>query len=353
MKLLNSLALLVINMLLFSCEKFETSSEADTFFYVKNKGTELPVWVKGNTASGKFVIYINGGPGATSIDVARADMFNWSEDLESNFAMVYYDQRGCGNAQGNNDVKNLTVKQYVDDLDKIISVLRARYNQPQVYLLGASFGGFIGANYLLTDTLQKKISGWISVDGAYNFDFDLSWQYRRTFLINLAKEELAKGNKTEHWTKALEWTNQNAEISTREQKNEWRSYIGWPGEIIIPEELASLSLRQYMGIGFFSSYNPFPAYLSSNLELVNDRLNEDAEGTNLITAVSDITIPSLLLWGRYDDLIVPEEGLDVFKNFGTVESDKFYTILPNSSHEPYISDPENFSRVVIDFVNKY
>lgn len=353
MKKLRFLLIIAFLAVLNSCEKFELETNADTFFHVKIDDTVLPVWVKGNTASSKFVIYINGGPGLTSIDVAKADIFNWSEGLEENFAMVYYDQRGCGNAQGNFDENLLTVSQFVKDLDAIISVINEKYRNPDIYLMGHSFGGFIGANYLLTSDYQNKISGWISIDGAYNFDYDLSWQYRRLFLINIANEEISKGNMVDHWTGALAWTNNNQIITTREQKNEWRGFVGWPGEIIIPEELATLSARQYIDIGFFSSYNPFPAYVSSNLEIVNDKLNEDAEGENLIAEVSDVTIPSLLIWGRYDDLIVPEEGLDVFNNFGTSANDKFYKILPNSSHEPYISDPENFKTEIIEFVSKY
>ncbi len=347
------LVFIISALVFFSCEKFEFESDTDTFFHVSIAGTELPVWVKGNTRSKKMVVYINGGPGLTSIDIAKVDMLSWSSGLEENFAMVYYDQRGCGNAQGNFDENTLTVSQYVKDLDAILTVLKEKYQNPDIYLMGHSFGAFIGANYLLTQNYSDKIAGWISIDGAYNFDFDLSWQYRRAFLINIANEEIDKGKMMDHWTDALDWANENQTISTREQKNEWRSFVGWPGGIIIPEEIARLSVRQYLEIGFFSSYNPFPAYVSSNLEIVNDRLNEDAEGTNLINEVSNIILPSLFIWGRYDDLIVPEEGLDVFNNFGTSANDKYYKILPNSSHEPYISDPDNFKGEIIEFVQKY
>lgn len=339
--------------LLMSCEQFTLESEADTFFHVSINGTELPVWVKGNTASEKLIIYINGGPGLTSLDVARADMFGWSEQLEKHFALVYYDQRGCGNAQGNPDESTLTITQYVQDLDAIISVLKKQYNDPDIYLMGHSFGSFIGVNYLLTDNLEDRISGWISIDGAYNFDYDLSWQYRRTFLINIANEEIARSSKVDHWTAALNWANANPQIVTREQKNEWKAFIGSPGEIIIPEELATLSLRDYLAIGFASSYNPFPAYTSSNLEVVNNRLNTDAEGTNLISAVSALSLPTLFIWGRYDDLIAPEEGMEVFTNFGTAPSDKYFRLFNQSSHEPYISDPENFQNEIIEFVQTH
>ena len=337
---------------LTSCsEDFELSPESDTFFHVKIEGTELPVWVRGNTQSNQFIIYINGGPGLTSIDVAKADLFNWTDYLEKEAAVIYYDQRGCGNAQGNLDENTLTIAQYVKDLDAIITVIQSKYSQARIFLMGHSFGSFIGANYLLTEKLQNKITGWISVDGAYNFDFDLTWQFRRTFLINIANEEISKGKMVEHWQEALSWANNNPQITTREQKNEWRSFIGLPGGRIIPEELGELSLSDYLGIGFASSYNPFPAFASRNLDIVNDRLNEEAEGINLISSVPGITIPSLFIWGRYDDLIPPEEGLSVFENLGTHPSKRTFLVMENSSHEPYLSEPEVFQKAIITFLD--
>lgn len=353
MKKLKNIVLILGVFWSFSCEKFEVEKTSDAFLHVQIDDAMLPVWVKGNTASQKLIVYINGGPGLTSIDVARADMFGWSKSLEKDFGIVYYDQRGCGNAQGNFDEESLTLDQYVKDLDAIVTVLKSKYEDASIYLMGHSFGAFIGANYLLDSRLENKIQAWISIDGAYNFDYDLSWGYRRIFLENIALEQIEDGNLISHWEEALKWVEDNPEILTRQQKNEWRSFLGWPGEIIIPEEIATLSIRQYLSIGFASSYNPFPSYLSSNLKLVNDKLNKDAEGKNLINSVKDISIPALFIWGRYDDLIVPEEGEEVFANYGSDISRKTYSLFPESSHEPYISDPERFYSEVKDFISIY
>lgn len=333
-----------------SCEYSISESAVDDFYHIQTDGAQLPVWVRGNTNSEKLVIYINGGPGLTSIDVAHADMFNWSESLEESIAMVYYDQRGCGNAQGRIRRSDITIGQYVKDLEAVIGFLKVKYNDPGIFLMGHSFGAFIGINYLMTRNFQENITGWISIDGAYNFDYDLSWQYRREFLINIAHEERTKGLDTIHWKKALDWTEDNPVIESRDQKNEWRNFIGWPGERIIPEEIAALSVRQYLGIGFSSSYNPFPAYASANLEIVNDLLNADVEGRNLIDSLSVITIPSRLIWGRYDDLIPPEEGRAVFEKLGTPVEHKSFVLMPGSSHEPFISDPGRFSSEILDFL---
>lgn len=351
---------------LLSCEKFELSTQADTFFQVKVEETVLPVWVKGNTASHKFIVYINGGPGLTSLDIARADMLGWSSVLEKDFAVVYYDQRGCGNSQGNfestfshtKDKKSpfestLTITQYVKDLDAIISVLKAKYNAPSIYLMGHSFGGLIGANYLLTDNLQDKIEGFIAVDGAFNFDYSLTWKYRRDFLQNIADEEISLGNHVKHWNAALDWLGQNPIIESTEQKKQWRYYIGEPGGIILPEEQANLTLKDYLNIGFRSSYNPFPAYLSRNLKIVNDALNADAEGVNLTSAVKDLKLPTLFVWGRYDDLIPIEEAKVVFDSLGTQPMDKYFEPISKAGHEPFISAPDKFQLIISEFVKKY
>lgn len=336
--------------LLISCEKFTVEENADTFFHVQINKADIPVWIKGNTASQKFIIYINGGPGLTSIDVARADMFNWSNSLESDFAMVYYDQRGCGNAQGNFTEQDININQYLLDLDGIIQVINDKYFNPEIYLMGHSFGSFIGAKYLLQQEFQNKIQGWISIDGAYNFDYDLTWSYRREFLRSVAMEQINLGQDDAHWQNALTWTDENIAIITKEQKEKWREFIGYPGGKILPDESVGLNLHQYLSIGFNSSYNTFPAYMSNNLNRVNDLLNAEVEGINLINSVHNIKIPSLFIWGKYDDLIPPQEGKEVFKNLGTLDLYKTFVELENSSHEPFISSPNEFYKAIKEFM---
>ncbi len=344
---------LTLFVFLFACERFESVPEADTFFHVKIEGTELPVWVKGNTASGKQILFINGGPGLTTLDVARADLLNWSEGLEEEFAMVYYDQRGTGNAPGNIDESTITLEQYVEDLDAIIEVLRAQYNEPKIFLMGHSYGGYIGGNYLKTGQYQDKIAGWISINGSYNFQSESRWAYRREFLINIANEEIAKGVNVAHWQEALDWITPIPVIETDGQKQEWRRFIGNPGEIILPDEILDISARQILQIMFASSYNPFPAYASSNLMDVFRKLIDESFEVNLEDSLHQITLPTLFVQGRYDDLVPPEQTEVVAAYFGTDSTQKEMVVLPQSGHEPYINEPQDFKNAVLDFVRRY
>lgn len=336
----------------FGCERFESVPDADTFFHVKIDGTELPVWVKGNTASENLVIFINGGPGLTTLDLASADLLDWGSSLENEVAMAYYDQRGTGNAHGNLDEATINMAQYVKDLDAIVDVLAAQYPSNRIFLMGHSYGGYIGANYLRTEQNQEKVAGWISIDGAYLFDVDARSVFRREFLINIANEEIAKGNRVDHWQEALDWAAANPIIETREQRSELRAFIGDPGEIILPDAQLSVSTKDILTILFSSSYNPFPAYFSDNLFDTFLFLIQESEDVNLIDSVDVITLPSLFIQGRYDDLISPEETQAVFDNFGTDSLDKSLVLFDDSGHEPFINEPEKFINSVIDFVNK-
>lgn len=347
----------ITSLIVSSCKKFDLEDNANTFFNVKINGAELPVWIKGNTKSKKMIIYINGGPGGTSLGDAKADIFKWSEKLEKSFAMVYYDQRGTGNAQGNFDEGTLTIDQYVKDLDAIITILKTKYDNPEVFLIGHSFGSFIGVSYLLYQNFEKKIAGWISIDGAYFMDQSLYWQYRRTFLINIANEEIAKGNNVAEWQEALDWANNNLAINTGEQENKFMNYLYLtdPTKSVMNKEdkLKSKSFKQILSILFTSSYNSLPAYASFHYNVVSDKLRKDAEGKNFVSTVSSLTLPAMFIWGKYDWNVPPEIGQEVFNNMGTNSSDKFFKLMPNSSHVPYLSDPEVLQNEITDFVTKY
>ncbi|MEZ5059017.1 MAG: alpha/beta hydrolase [Saprospiraceae bacterium] len=351
-KIKHVLCALLLCCCLPACEKFELEKKADTYFHIQSENAVLPVWVRGNTSSKKFIIFVNGGPGLTSIDVALIDLLKWKDGLEKDFALVYYDQRGCGNVQSNLSKEDISVGHYVRDLDAIIEVLKSKYSNPEIILMGHSFGSYISMEYLQNADFQDKITAWISIDGAFNFDQELSWQFRRAFLDTIANEELAKGKEIQHWQNALDWLDQNPVISTREQKKQWQDFIGRPGGIILPADELEITGRELLKIGFDSPYNVFPAYFSTNLEIVNEVLNDEVEGKNFIAYAENIEIPSLFIWGKYDDLIVPQEGKTAFEKLASKPEDKEFILFENSGHEPFLSEPIFFEATVANFLKK-
>jgi pimeloyl-ACP methyl ester carboxylesterase len=82
--------------LVLSCNRSAfTSGEV---LYLRHKGADMPAYVYGNTSSNTFILLLHGGPGGSGLEY-RSGIY--AEMLEEEVGMIYWDQRGQGNAQGN------------------------------------------------------------------------------------------------------------------------------------------------------------------------------------------------------------------------------------------------------------
>ncbi|GAB3643754.1 alpha/beta hydrolase [Spirosoma arcticum] len=126
-------------------EAVTRSETADETFYVQNAGAAMRVSVKGNTASNTFMIVVHGGPGGSAY-FYRTDAMKTI--VESEFAVVYWDQRSAGASQGR-AIGTLTLIQYADDLKKVIQTLTHRYGaSARVFIMGHSWGGLLTSAFL-------------------------------------------------------------------------------------------------------------------------------------------------------------------------------------------------------------
>jgi predicted alpha/beta-fold hydrolase len=130
---------LMIAGLLSSCEK-ELLTEGD-YFFLRSEGADMPVWVRGNKNAQVFILVLHGGPGSYVSEYIGMPSFN---SLEKEYTVVYWDQRASGDSQGNAKPESLTREQFVQDLDKLVALIRNKYNQPTLFLLGHSWGGALG-----------------------------------------------------------------------------------------------------------------------------------------------------------------------------------------------------------------
>ena len=80
-------------------------------------------------------------------------------------------------------------------------------------------------------------------------------------------------------------------------------------------------------------------------------LDDDFIGKLSFTeALSEITIPSLVLWGRYD-MVVPEfYAQEAFENLGAVN--KRMVIFEQSGHSPMFSESNQFAEEVLRFMDE-
>lgn len=346
-----TICILFLFFLLSNCTKdVELQEQADDFFHLEEKGAYLPLWVRGNTASGKILLYIQGGPGLNTIDFAAVDYAGWKKNLEKNYALAYWDQRGTGNSQGVYELESVNLKQYLIDLRKIVLFLKNQYPENEIYLFGHSFGGWLSYLYLRDYADAPIVAGAIAANAPFTTDHNEErWLFRHDFLLNTAQSKIAAGEDVDYWKEALEWAETHPVLEAREDQRQWSRFV-YNG-------LTDYEVEPPLGLGvilkavFFSSINIFPTLLNvEKLDAVADRLFKDQAGIKLLEEVDQIKAPLLLITGRFDDIAPPEELEYAFEGLGS--ANKQLVILPEAGHDSFLNQPEMFQEALDYFLNR-
>lgn len=331
----------IITLFLVNCDDQFLNNEykGGDWFYLENAGAIMPVWVRGNTSSNVFVIFLHGGPGYTSLDVSVSTAF---KELHREYAFVYFDQRGSGAAQGNAKPESFTVEQFVEDLQKLVHLIRYKYNNPTLFLMGHSWGGSLGTAYLLEMSNQNYVSGWIEVNGGHNLvDGTIhSWEW----VINRANEKISYGVDAAYWQNEINWYTNTAPLFKAPD----------------PIERHGKNVQKLNGYYHNSSNKPELIYFASPLSpfgflfnSYNVIRNVNFETFNLSPQMHKIKTPSLVLWGRHDGILPVVMAYDAFDNLGTDNADKYLYIFEYSAHNPMFEEPEDFVANVKVFIDKY
>lgn len=330
-----------------SCKKeslFSTNT-VDTF-YVRNGGSDMPAFVRGNTASKVFIIYLQGGPGNGSLSEEGA---YYTYQLKKNYAMVYWDQRHTGNSHGHYTAGELNIETVVGDLYALVKTIKHRYGEDNsIFFMGASWGGLLSLSYLLEKDYQKELNGWISVAGA-NYTSTI-FKDINEWAINIGDEEIAQGKNVPEWTEIIEYLSQFDQIENLTQEDEefWvrGNYLSQ-----IQNEL----INDYLGIGFlptgkvpFHTNDPLIGNFNDNNMPMEFR--EDVLGLSYNSdQLSKITIPSLLIYGKYDSTVPAVIGQRIHDGIASPMKD--FTIYSKSGHSPMYTEPDLFVSDVSEFID--
>lgn len=348
---------IIVAFLIFStfiaCQKDNTTltPNINDRFWLKHKGAEMPVVVEGNAASKTFVILLHGGPGGNSVFYNR-NAVDFSDKIEQEFAMVYYDQRASGSSRGNLDESTLNVAQLVEDLEKLIELLHFRYGDDiKIVLAGNSWGGFLGFAFLVKGDNQDKVAAWIEIDGINDYELN------NKFAVEAMRDLAAKMIKQE--VLVSKWEDLIAQLAVYDTATVQLSDRGAIYSLV--DEAESLLLlggqvkRVVSGSQFDASFkdnyhhltklgNKFPSF---------NHIQKDAFEIKLIPQLSKLTLPTLFIWGEYDVRDPIAEAELAYKKISTPESQKEIVILENSEHYVFSRQPEKVADAMITFIDEH
>ena len=349
MKAIQVLSLVAL-LFVAACDQSDFSDNSgEDLFFLEQAQAIMPVRVMGNKASNRFVIFLHGGPGGNIVD-ARDFLGRAFTPIEEVAAMVYWDQRCAGASQGNCDNQKLSFEAYNSDLNALIQVLQYQYGSDvEFYLLTHSFGGWFAADYLSSSVNHAKIRAWINMDGAHNAP--LLFKESLKMMREVGHRQISLGSQVKAWTELIEEA-EAADLDTFDGKVTLNS-AGYLAANLMTE---ADSVNTYpadkikLSTLLTSQGSPF-ANLMNNASTEGSPFNEALFSMDHSDKLQDITLPVLLLWGKYDFVVPPAMIEDFEAHIGSGEVEA--VLFERSEHTPMVSEPEAFADAVVSFLRRH
>ncbi len=292
------------------------------------------VLVQGKNIDAPLLIHVQQGPGFPMI--SEANETGKKLQLENDFLVAYWDQRGCGKSFSKNILpETITLAQMADDVISCTKYLLKKYNKDKAIIIGYS----IGATASLL--AAAKDSSIFSVLFTAGIDVDIPYgdQYALEFAMDKAvagndKKLVQKINdlKSEPIVETKKFT-QRAKILTN------------LGGIRADSNYNSLALSIVKNI-LFSGYYGIGGLIKTmkGMEFCQNALLPELSKLNLFQRVTKVSVPVHFIQGSLDAIAPPVRGRAFYEHLQTVT--KSYTVFENSAHMPQYEEPEKFSSLI-------
>jgi len=166
-------------------QKIVTPNGVDTSVAVPINGAKQWITVRGRDSRNPILLFIHGGPAAPEMPTSWTFQNGW-EDF---FTVVQWDQRGAGKTYTANDpakiAPTLTVAQMEQDTDAMARYLRSTYHRNKIFVLGHSWGSFLGLS------LARRHPEWLYAYVGIGQMIDTAASERLDYDATLKKAEAA------------------------------------------------------------------------------------------------------------------------------------------------------------------
>jgi len=304
--------------------------------YLNINGARQGLIIESLNQGNPSLLILHGGPGFPVYPIIKAHGLR----LEQFFDVCYWDQRGTGMSYQIKEVKKpLTVEQLVDDTIQIVNYLREKYSQDKIFLLGHSWGTYLGS--LVASKRPDLFHAYIGIGqmGSAKKSENETYNFILRTAINKNDKRAIKQIK-------------NVTIDENYYKN--RSY----GEV-------KAKFTNKYGGGFkhrgYSNFEILRHVFSCPNYTFKERLNifrgsisswqslgHVMATTDLVKLVPTFNLPVFVLQGQHDYQTTHNQAKRFYESI-EAPFKKIYT-FKNSSHAPFIEEQERFYNIMQDEV---
>jgi pimeloyl-ACP methyl ester carboxylesterase len=287
--------------------------------------------IRGQDVSGPLLLFLHGGPGESNMWLAHYTM----KELEQHFVCVNWDQRGTGRSfRPGPPAESMTIEQFVNDTIALIELLRARFGQQKVLLLGHSWGSVLAMKVAAArpDLLFAVIGMGQVVDNRRGED--LSYRY------------VLERAHAEHNRKAIRILEQLGGSDTfskdgRFVQRRWLVRYGGMTHALDTGAVVSILLNAPE----CSIVDCIRGLRMRDMKFSIPRMGDEIMGVNLLQEIPELSVPVVFFAGRYD-YTTPFVLVEQF--YASLQAPfKKLIWFEHSAHMPHMEEPERFQRELI------
>lgn len=287
---------------------------------IELNGTKQWILIRGRDVSNPILLFLHGGPGMPIMYLSHA----FQRPLEDNFVVVQWDRRGAGKSFNEAVTPGeISVSQMLSDTRSLTDYLRKRFNKDKIYLVGHSFGSYLGV--LFASRHPDFLHAYIGVGQVV--DPDKAQKIQEQFI----REQARKRNRPEV-IEDLENKGQNAfETWLFEFGGELHHSSSW-----WPLLWTGLKAPEY-GISDVANVPKGSSFSSQHMKY------DVIEGP-IIENVTTLEVPVYFFTGRYD-YTTPFELIDQYHE--TLRAPyKEMVWFEDSAHFPFFEEPDKFAEEI-------
>ena len=267
--------------------------------------------------------------------------------------MVYWDQRHSGLSKGNVDPNESQVDDFGKDLAAVMAELDKRYEVEKRFLIGQSWGHFVGSSFLTAlddwQNNQELIDGYIIYKA--NHEQGMAYDISREQILAHAENRISSGEDAAYWQEAVTFYQQRTDLTEVADYGMHYAYL---------DEVMGVSFSMFDRIwssvkaSFFSPFNGFKHYANNRATTgAAEFMSLVLTDRSIAETIHRIDVPTLIIYGRNDIVAPVEVGEFIYNEISTEQQDKELVVLENSRHGAEHADRELLQITVIDFIDRY
>ena len=300
-------------------------------FFLRSENPESPV-----------ILFLHGGPG--SPELALLYKYEIAERLEKYFTVCYWDQRGAGMTFSNSiDPSTMTVEQMVEDTRQVTEYLKRRFNREKIYLVGHSWGSFLGIKTI--EKHPEHYAAYIGIGQVTNqvesekLAYDYMLQHAMEIDDKPAVKNLKKHDRNAPDFPALD-------------------YIGTVRSLLMNKYGIGIMHSDFSMAGLIKDILFFKGYtLSEKFKFIQGMMFSQTHlwdyvvNSNLFESSTIFQVPVYITQGKYDYQVSYTLAREYFEIIDA--PDKAFFTFEESAHSPNGEEPEKFVQIVHNIAQKF